>query len=224
MSYILEALKKAEAERNGMVHRPGPLLPPLAAASKHPPAWRRPLPWAAFAALSVTLASAAWFTMNRNDAGKPVEASVPVQEKQVPAPERVAESAPPPPPIAAAPEPERRKEKPAPKKPVEKKPVEKKPVEKKRAAPAEDTKTAKAPPPEPAVGALQDLPPQVQREIPSITVGGYIYSGNKADRSVLINNRLLREGDEAAPGLVVEKMTPSGMVLSYKGYRYRRGY
>ncbi|WP_206047078.1 general secretion pathway protein GspB, partial [Noviherbaspirillum denitrificans] len=71
---------------------------------------------------------------------------------------------------------------------------------------------------------LQDLPPAIQHEIPALTVGGYIYSGNKGDSSVLVNNRLLHEGEEAAPGLVIEKMTRTGMILSYKGYRYRRGY
>jgi len=213
MSYILEALKKAEAERNGTVHRAAPLLPPVGAAAKHPPAWRRPLPWAAFAALSIALASAAWFTVRGNDAVKAAPPPpAPVQAKPAPLPAAV-------PPVAQA-APETPVEKPR-DKPKPKKPVEKKAVEKKR---TEEPKAAKAPAPEPAVGTLQDLPEQVRREIPAISVGGYIYSGNKADRSVLVNNRLLREGDEAAPGLVVEKMTPSGMVLNYKGYRYRRGY
>lgn len=202
MSYILEALKKAEAERNGVVHKAAPFLPPLAAASKTPPPWRRPLPWAALAALAVTLASTAWFSVSRDE---------PVQPEP-PAP--VALAAPPVIPDTTVAEPERPKEKPAPKKAAEKK----------RSPPPEEPKAAKAPAPEPAVGSLQDLPAQIQREIPALAVGGYIYSGNKADRSVLVNNRLLREGDEAAPGLVLEKMTPSGMVLNYKGYRYRRGY
>ena len=217
MSYILEALKKAEAERNGAVHRAAPLLPPLAATSKHPPAWRRPLPWAALAALSVTLACAAWFTLSATDADRHAAPATTAAVAAKPAP--LPSSAPPAStaPVAAAPvaaEPEKPKEKPAPKKPAEKK----------RAAPAEEPKTAKVPAADPPVGSLQDLPEQVQRDIPALSVGGYIYSGNKADRSVLINNRLLREGDEAAPGLVLEKMTPSGMVLNYKGYRFRRGY
>ena len=203
MSYILEALKKAEAERNGAIHRAAPLLPPLVATRANPPAWRRPLPWAALAALAVTMASAAWFSMSSDEPIRPVSPPAPEQTKPAP----IAEMTPP---VV----PERPREKPAPKKSAEKK----------RAPPREETKTAAAPVPETSVGTLQDLPAQIQREVPALTVGGYIYSGNKADRSVLINNRLLREGDEAAPGLVLEKMTPSGMVLNYKGYRYRRGY
>ena len=57
-----------------------------------------------------------------------------------------------------------------------------------------------------------------------MTIGGYIYSGNQSERSVLINKRLLHEGEEVAPGLVLEKMLPKEAVLSYKGHRYRISY
>lgn len=210
MSYILEALKKAEAERNGAVHKPAPFLPPLVTESRNPPAWRRPLPWAGLAALAVTLASAAWFTLSRKEDTPKTPMPAVVQEK---APS-VPVAAPPAVPDTVVAQPEKPKEKPA----------QKKPVEKKRTPRSEEASVSKAPAPEPAVGTLQDLPAQIQHEIPAFTVGGYIYSGSKADRSVLINGRLLHEGDEAVPGVVLEKMTPSGMVLGYKGYRFRRGY
>lgn len=71
---------------------------------------------------------------------------------------------------------------------------------------------------------LRELPEQIQREIPALKIGGYIYSSNPAERSLLINNKLLREGDEAAPGLVLEKMLRGSVVLNYKGYRYRIAY
>ncbi|HYD59967.1 MAG TPA: general secretion pathway protein GspB [Noviherbaspirillum sp.] len=213
MSYILEALKKAEAERRGGTQHAAPLLPPIAAAAGQKPAWRRPLPWAAFAALGVTLACAGWFAVTRTDAPTP----------------RVAATTPAPA-IAAVP-PVVPREKPsmpealedAAEKPKAKTPP-KKTVERKRSGPNEEPKTAKTTAPDAPVGTLHDLPTHIQGEIPSLSIGGYIYSGNKADRSVLINKRLLREGDEVAPGLVLEKMTPSGMVFNYKGYRYRRGY
>lgn len=224
MSYILEALKKAEAERRGGTSHTAPLLPPIAAASGQRPAWRRPLPWAAFATLAVTLACASWFALIRNDAPalRAVSAS--------PAP-AIAEARPPAAPTAPVMQPVAPSEKPAapefaedvPEKPKPKT-TSKKAVERKRAEPREEPKAAKAPASDAPVGTLHDLPPQVQGEIPALSIGGYIYSGNKADRSVLINKRLLREGDEVAPGLVLEKMTPSGMVFNYKGYRYRSGY
>ena len=33
---------------------------------------------------------------------------------------------------------------------------------------------------------------------------------------------MLREGDEVAPGLKLEKIEDSGLVFSYKGYRFTR--
>ena len=98
----------------------------------------------------------------------------------------------------------------------------KKRAEKKATPAATEPKAAQTA--EPPIPTLRELPENVQREIPTLAVGGYIYSGNKADRSVLINQRLLREGEEVAPGLVLEKMLPNGMVLNYRGQRYRTGY
>jgi general secretion pathway protein B len=96
-----------------------------------------------------------------------------------------------------------------------------KPVEKKRAESAAATQVSAAEMPTPA---LRELPDAIQREVPAMTIGGYIYSGSKADRSVLINNRLLHEGEEVAPGFKIEKLMPNGMVLNYKGTRFRSGY
>ncbi|MDB5764669.1 MAG: hypothetical protein JWQ21_3664, partial [Herminiimonas sp.] len=80
------------------------------------------------------------------------------------------------------------------------------------------------PPPESRVAMLRELPENIQREIPALTISGYIYAGNPADRSVLINNKLLREGDQVAPGLTLEKMMPKEAILNYRGYRYRVSY
>lgn len=218
MSYILEALKKAEAERKGGIPQGAPLLPPFATPSRNPPAWRRPLPWAGLATLAVALACAAWFAVSRDDTGPEAAATV----LPVVPPLAAAAREEPALPQAEEREPEQPKEKAAPKSATKK--VSNKAPDKQRTQPPAEARPAKAASSEPVVGTLRDLPEQVQREIPSLSVGGYIYSGNKADRSVLINNKLLREGDEVTPGLVLEKMTPSGMVFSYKGYRYRRNY
>ena len=71
---------------------------------------------------------------------------------------------------------------------------------------------------------LRELPDAIQQQIPALQVGGYIYSATPADRSVLINNHLLREGEEITPGLKLEKMMPHGMVLHFQGYRFRVSY
>ncbi len=77
--------------------------------------------------------------------------------------------------------------------------------------------------PPPPVMALADLPVAIQQELPPMSISVHAYSGKSADRLVGVNNRLLREGDEVAPGLRLEQITRDGMVLSYKGYTFRRG-
>ena len=281
MSYILDALKKAEAERRGAMPPVTPTPTTYYGRAQRDSVWHKPWPWALLSAALVTIAGAAWFATRSDQA---VQAPAPETPQVVaqapvtppaPAP-AIAQSAPsstappaqpaspapattqpaPPPPAptkAEAPQappapvappkatrerpseaPQARAEKPA-RTPVEKKPVREPEASKKSppatasAAPADapaaaTSTTPAAPAPEPAVGSVRELPPQIQQQIPALTIGGYIYSTNKADRSVLINKRLLRDGDEIAPGLTLERMTPSGMILNYKGYRYRSSY
>jgi general secretion pathway protein B len=91
------------------------------------------------------------------------------------------------------------------------------------AAPVLKAEQAPAPPPAQAevTQTLRDLPEPIQRAIPQITFGGYMYSKNPADRMVLIDKVLRKEGDEVAPGLVLEQLLPKGAVFSFRGYRYR---
>ncbi|MRW88320.1 hypothetical protein GJ698_30005, partial [Pseudoduganella sp. FT26W] len=84
-------------------------------------------------------------------------------------------------------------------------------------------KPAAASPEEPVVN-LRDLPEPIQRAIPQVTVGGYIYSKNAADRLLLIDKILRHEGEEVAPGLILEKLQPKEAVFNFKGYRYRVPY
>jgi general secretion pathway protein B len=71
---------------------------------------------------------------------------------------------------------------------------------------------------------IRDLPEPIQRSIPPIAVGGYIYSKNPADRLLLIDKVLRHEGEEVAPGLLLEKLQPKSAIFNFKGYRYRVPY
>ncbi len=77
--------------------------------------------------------------------------------------------------------------------------------------------------PAPAVVTLGELPISIRQELPEMAVALHAYSQKPRDRLVSINNTLLREGDTAAPGVRLEEITPEGMVLSYKGFRFHRG-
>lgn len=70
---------------------------------------------------------------------------------------------------------------------------------------------------------LSDLPPAIRQEIPDIAISFHVYASRPADRRIMINNELLRQGDSLPPGLVVERITPDGVVIGYKGYHFQRG-
>lgn len=232
MSYILEALKKAEAERNGIpaqVVRP----PVFSATAQRRSAWRSPWPWTMASVIAFAVAGIFWYGQQEKAVpiavsapGVPAPAAPPLSVAQAPAPASPPTASTP----VAAPTPESKrpavpeeptKSAPKPREPSTKEPAARKSAPKKT---AEQSDVPKAATVEPPLATLRELPEHIQREIPPLSIGGYIYSGNKADRSVLINRRLLREGDEAAPGLKLEEMRPNGMVFSYKGYRYRASY
>ena len=77
--------------------------------------------------------------------------------------------------------------------------------------------------PERALTTFAELPPSIQQEIPKLSILFHIYSGTPKDRLVGINDRILHEGESVEPGLVLEQITPDGMILTYKGYRFLRG-
>ena len=70
---------------------------------------------------------------------------------------------------------------------------------------------------------MDELPVQIQREIPAMTVQLHAYSNLPDERIVYINSNKLREGQSLMPGLRLEQITPDGMIFSYKGYRFRHG-
>jgi len=243
MSYILEALKKAEAERHTGVPQAAQMVPGFSTLPSAGGASRAAWLWAALPVTAIGLLAAVWLGTRESTPADVATVSVasapyvpstsntqvrPAVAAQKPA---LAEDAVPKAPSAAdvakrdddGVDAAKTIEKPT-EKPREK--PARKPVDKKRAPETVDTRTAKAAatPAEPPIPTLRELPEQVQRDVPPFKLGGYIYSGNRADRSVLVNNRLLREGEEIAPGLLLEQMMPNGMVLSYRGHRFRASY
>ncbi len=73
------------------------------------------------------------------------------------------------------------------------------------------------------VMALDELPASVRQAIPKLTISFHVYTSNSEDRRVMINNQMLRQGEFIAPGMVAEEITPDGVVVSYKGYRFKQG-
>ncbi len=71
------------------------------------------------------------------------------------------------------------------------------------------------------VMTLNELPTSIRQEIPDIAISFHVYAAKPVERRVMINNELLRQGESIPPGLAVEQITPDGVVIGYKGYRFR---
>lgn len=73
------------------------------------------------------------------------------------------------------------------------------------------------------VYSMDDLPPSVRQDLPPIAISGHSYSGDPALRLVMINGSTMREGQAITGGLRLEQITSDGVILSYQGYRLRKG-
>jgi general secretion pathway protein B len=76
---------------------------------------------------------------------------------------------------------------------------------------------------EQTVLSMAELPSPIRAELPAMTISVHAYSGDPAARLLGIGNRIFREGDFLATGVKLVEITPDGMVLDYKGYRFQRG-
>lgn len=198
MSYILEALKKAQAERQ-LGSAPTLNAVPVGAAPAAI-ARKRRLPWLAACGVALALAGAFAAWRMQTPAPAPQPAAVVVV-----APPPVVPPAPPPmavmPPSAPAPQPA--------------------PVVVKAPAPKPAPAAVNAPAPvEEKLPSLRELPDSIRGTIPQVAFGGYMYSANPADRLLLVDKALRHEGEEVAPGLVLEKLRPKAAVMNYRGTRY----
>lgn len=72
------------------------------------------------------------------------------------------------------------------------------------------------------VRTMAELPAAIRQEIPKMSISGHVYSAEAEGRLVGINDQLVREGESPAPGLILEQITPDGMIFSYRKYRFRR--
>lgn len=239
MSYILEALKRADAERQrGAV--PGPLASQVTAPlAKAAPDGRRRAVWIAVAVLALGgLAVGLW--RSRMPALAPVlrvqaeaPASTPVLAAGLPNAVVAASAQPsvatPSPTTAVAAVPAVAASMPVatPPKPVT------------HAAPAsattptlpaaEPVAAAVAPVPQASgtqaaaagVALLGELPEDLRRQIPALSITGVVYSANPAQRLLVVNNLVLTQGSLAAPELRLEEIESKSSVFSFRGTRFR---
>ncbi|WP_455208993.1 general secretion pathway protein GspB [Kaarinaea lacus] len=70
---------------------------------------------------------------------------------------------------------------------------------------------------------IAELPESVRQKIPSIEFAGHVYSTTVERRSVMINGKKMREGDVVGSGLLLQVITPDGAEFEYQGYRFKLG-
>lgn len=241
MSYILDALKRADADRERDtaavpdLHAQADAARGVLAAARPSHGWLMTL---ALAAAGVALAVLAWRWLDAS----PADAAPPLPVAQAPAPaQALAPSTPalapaatiipaaPPldasvPLVAPAIAPE-----PAPIPSLASKPAL---PPRQPAAAATPAVVAAAPavagrPSAPASAAAEsriysmaELPPDIRSGLPALTVGGSVYSPKAASRIVILNGQVFREGDKPVDGLTVERIGLKSTVLAFRGTRF----
>jgi general secretion pathway protein B len=70
--------------------------------------------------------------------------------------------------------------------------------------------------------AESSKPAPMRKTLPVMLVAVHAYSSKPEERIVSINGQLLKEGDALGAGLILEQITPDGMIFDYRGKRIQR--
>lgn len=73
---------------------------------------------------------------------------------------------------------------------------------------------------EPRAMTRAELPPDVQRQLPTLAMSGSVYSPQAQNRMVIVDGRLVFEGEQVAVGLVVERIQPKSVVMRFQNHRF----
>jgi general secretion pathway protein B len=222
MSYILDALRKADSDRErGAVPGIHTQATPGVAGDMRSERSSGPLVWVVVVLSAVVVALLAWLLFGRDKAPEsapaPVVAALPPPQTQ-PAPiapvavEPVARA--PAPAIAKPPPATPRVTAPAP----AAKPALPAPTPARSASAAAAAKPAASAPPR--IYALSELPDNIRRELPQLAIGSSMYSENPANRFLLINGQVFHEGDKVGPELWLVEIKLKAAVLRFRDYRY----
>lgn len=209
MSYILDALKKADAERErGGV--PGLHARPATAATAPRNTSQRTGVW-----LALTAALAVAGAVVALSPAPVVQQSAPAITAPAPAPTvSIAESRVTPAPAAAKPEPRK------PPRPAVRTAANAKPASSK----LEDTPAAAAAASAVAVAVaplLGELPQDIRSQIPALAISGSVYSDNPSQRLLLVNGQVLPQGSAVAPDVTLVEIRVGSSEFSFRGTRFR---
>ncbi len=234
MSYILDALRRADAERErGRVPGLHTQVPP--SRTTEPPAARGARPsrgplWIGLGVLAAAIAGIAWWLM-RDGASAPPPG--PVTQAPSSAPAFQPEPPPAPPPrmgVAPAPAPA------APVQPILAPPPPPPPPAPSAAPvrpptpPVPPPPVTPAPTPAPTVSGDTHLPrvnelgPAARAALPPLKLSGSTYADNPKLRMLIVDGQVVQEGQDIVPGLKLESIGPRSAVIVHQGQRLRLPY
>jgi general secretion pathway protein B len=69
--------------------------------------------------------------------------------------------------------------------------------------------------------SLNELPEVSASGLPHLSLELHVYASAPSDRFVVMNGQRLREGASLREGPVLERITPDGVILNYRGMRFQ---
>ncbi len=75
--------------------------------------------------------------------------------------------------------------------------------------------------PKAALPFLKDLPDAFRAQIPPLSISGVVYSDNPAQRLLLLNGLVLSQGSRVAEDLVLDEINPRSSDFTFKGTRFK---
>ena len=214
MSFILDALKKSENDRQRQ-SGPGLFEVKVAAPKARWPAWA----FALAGLLAINIGVVVWLVLRQpSQASTQIPASAPpaaMAPAALPAPEASPPvTAPPPAAQTVAAE------------PTEAGASEANPEDYEPAAepPASVPGPAAEPPGHVTRATAEGLPTYEEMAgrpgLPELRLDLHVYAAQAKDRFILLNMHRLREGDSLPEGVRVEEITPGGAILSFQGSKF----
>jgi general secretion pathway protein B len=72
-----------------------------------------------------------------------------------------------------------------------------------------------------AIPLLTDIPQDLRSQIPKISITGSVYADTPSQRLLLVNNLVLSQGNLVAPELTLEVIQTRSSVFNFRGTRFR---
>ncbi len=230
MSYILDALKQSERQRNRQTSATGMTMPVETPGVNQGPRYRRRLWWLLAGVLLALMLGyglgkigSAWLQSPQQAISlpKPHPDSVPAEDETVPEPDPTTARTPIV--IGSAPvrilldEPPALTMNPAP--PASTTAAPTTVIAGPEPVAASDPASVPEPAFDPGVPDLRELPASIRAKLPALTLSVHIYSKTASSRMASINGQMLREGQQFGP-LRLQSITPRGVILSFDGQEF----